>query len=91
MELEFTKMHGAGNDFVFLDCLKRRRAEPKIILAAADSLGALGGKHVLQNMGLSASLITGPCTDTPTLQQRTQTLCEIPAANMARGGAGSIL
>ncbi len=22
MELEFTKMHGAGNDFVFLDCLK---------------------------------------------------------------------
>ena len=23
MELEFTKMHGAGNDFVFLDCLKK--------------------------------------------------------------------
>ena len=23
MELEFTKMHGAGNDFVFLDCLKQ--------------------------------------------------------------------
>ena len=23
MELEFTKMHGAGNDFVFVDCLKR--------------------------------------------------------------------
>ena len=22
MELKFTKMHGAGNDFVFLDCLK---------------------------------------------------------------------
>ena len=22
MEIEFTKMHGAGNDFVFLDCLK---------------------------------------------------------------------
>jgi len=22
MELQFTKMHGAGNDFVFLDCLK---------------------------------------------------------------------
>ena len=76
---------------VFLECLKRRRAELKIILAASDSLGALGGKHVLQNMGLSASLITGPCTDTPTLQQRTQMLCEIPAANMARGGAGSIL
>ena len=23
MEIEFTKMHGAGNDFVFLDCLKK--------------------------------------------------------------------
>src|SRR5918999_3418862 len=23
MELEFTKMHGAGNDFVFVDCLKQ--------------------------------------------------------------------
>jgi diaminopimelate epimerase len=23
MKLEFTKMHGAGNDFVFVDCLKR--------------------------------------------------------------------
>jgi len=23
MELQFTKMHGAGNDFVFLDCLKK--------------------------------------------------------------------
>jgi hypothetical protein len=23
MELEFTKMHGAGNDFVFIDCLKQ--------------------------------------------------------------------
>jgi len=27
MELEFTKMHGAGNDFVFLDCLKRNVAD----------------------------------------------------------------
>ncbi|MGH7854443.1 MAG: diaminopimelate epimerase, partial [Candidatus Binatia bacterium] len=23
MELEFTKMHGAGNDFIFIDCLKQ--------------------------------------------------------------------
>jgi diaminopimelate epimerase len=27
MELEFTKMHGAGNDFVFLDCLKSNVAD----------------------------------------------------------------
>ena len=26
MELEFTKMHGAGNDFVFIDCLKQNIA-----------------------------------------------------------------
>ena len=75
-----------GNVPVFLDCLKRRRSEMKIILAAADALGALGGKQVLTDMGLSVSLTTGPCTDTPTLRQRTQALCGVPAANMARGG-----
>jgi len=70
---------------VFLECLKRRRTEVKIILAAADALGALGGKGVLADLDLSISLITGPCTDTPTLQQRTEALCGIPAFNMARG------
>ena len=70
---------------IFLECLKRRRAEFKIILAAADALGALGAKRVLADMGLSTNLITGPCTDTPTLQLRTQTLCETPAINMAKG------
>lgn len=71
---------------VLLACLKRRRSKITIILAAADALGALGSKRVLEDMGLSISLITGPCTDTPTLQQRTQALCEVPAANLARGG-----
>jgi hypothetical protein len=76
-----------GNVPVFLECLKRRRTELKIILAAADALGALGAKRVLQEMGLSISLITGPCTDTPTLRERTQTLCGIPALNMSKGPA----
>jgi hypothetical protein len=79
-----------GNVPVFLECLKRRRTEVKIILAAADALGALGGKGVLENLGLSISLITGPCTDTPTLQQRTQALCGIPTLNMARGRSEDI-
>jgi hypothetical protein len=69
---------------VFLKCLKRRRPRPKVILAAADALGALGGKRMLKDIGLSVNLITGPCTDTPTLRQRTQTLCGIPALNIAR-------
>jgi hypothetical protein len=69
---------------IFLRCLKRRRSRPKVILAAADALGALGGKRMLADVGLRVSLITGPCTDTPTLQQRTQSLCGIPAMNMAR-------
>jgi hypothetical protein len=79
-----------GNVPVFIGCLKRRRTEVKIILVAADALGALGGKGVLENLGLSISLITGPCTDTPTLQQRTQELCGIPAFNMARGRSEDI-
>jgi hypothetical protein len=80
-----------GNVPVFLECLKRRRTAAKVILVAADALGALGGKQVLQDMGLSVNLITGPCTDTPTLRQRTQALCGIPAVNMAQGGSLDIL
>jgi len=76
-----------GNVPIFLECLKRRRAGVKIILAAADALGALGAKQLLGEMGLSISVVTGPCTDTPTLQERTQALCGIPALNMSRGPA----
>jgi len=76
-----------GNVPIFLECLKRRRAGVKIILAAADALGALGAKQLLGEMGLSISMVTGPCTDTPTLQERTQALCGIPALNMSRGPA----
>jgi Domain of unknown function (DUF1611_C) P-loop domain len=70
---------------VFLDCLKARRPDFKLILAAADAAAALGAKAVLHEMGLSITLITGPCTDTPTLQERTQALCGKPAMNMAEG------
>ena len=76
-----------GNVPIFLECLKRRRTGVKIILAAADALGALGAKQILGEMGLSISMVTGPCTDTPTLQERTQALCGIPALNMSRGPA----
>jgi hypothetical protein len=78
-----------GGDFlganvpVFLQRLKRRRSNGKFILAAADALGALGGKLMLHDMGFSVDLITGLCTDTPTLRQRTENLCGIPAINMA--------
>ena len=76
---------------VFLECLKRRRSQMKIILAAADPLGALGGKTVLGEMGLTVDLITGPCTDTPTALERTRTLCGVTALNMARGGTHEML
>jgi hypothetical protein len=69
---------------VFLECLKRRRPDAKVILVAADALGALGGQRMLQEMGLSPALIAGPCTDTPTLQQRTETVCGVPAINLSR-------
>jgi len=80
-----------GNVPIFLECLKRRRSDAKVILVAADALGALGGQRVLQDMGLSVSLLTGPCTDTLTLRQRTQALCGIRAVNMAQGGSQNIL
>ena len=69
----------------FLRCLKARRSEPTITLAAADALGAMGAKHALAEIGLKISLITGPCTDTAVLRQRTEALCGIPAINLSQG------
>ncbi len=77
-----------------LSCLKARRSDLKIILAAADALGALGAKHALAEIGFEISLITGPCTDTPVMRERTKALCGIPAINLLRGpdrGAQSFL
>ena len=76
---------------VFLQCLKRRRPKATIVLAAADALGALGAKGVLADIGLEPALITGPCTDTPTLQQRTQALTGIPTVNLMRQGSAGAL
>jgi hypothetical protein len=85
-----------GGDFlganvpVFLNRLKNRRSDAKVILAAADALGALGAKIILQKMGFSIDLVTGLCTDTPTLRQRTEKLCGLPAINMAREGSKAL-
>lgn len=68
----------------FLRCLKARRSELTITLAAADALGAMGAKHALAEIGLKISLITGPCTDTPVLRARTEALCGIPAINLSQ-------
>jgi hypothetical protein len=68
----------------FLTCLRARRPDPKIIFAAGDALGALGATRVLAEMGLAISLITGPCTDTPTVRKRTEALCGVPAINLLR-------
>jgi hypothetical protein len=65
-----------------LSCLKARRSNLKIVLAAADALGAMGAKQVLAEIGLAITLITGPCTDTPIMRERTEALCGIPAINM---------
>jgi hypothetical protein len=66
-----------------LSCLKARRSNLKVVLAAADALGAMGAKHALAEIGLPISLITGPCTDTSILRERTAALCGVPAMNMA--------
>jgi hypothetical protein len=68
-----------------LSCLKARRSDLKIILAATDALGAMGAKQALAEIGLAISLITGPCTDTPILRERTEELCGISAINLVRG------
>ncbi len=69
----------------FLHALAAARPDTKVVLVAADTLAALGAKSVLAGMGLAPLVLTGPCTDTPTIQARTQALCGIPAINMAKG------
>jgi hypothetical protein len=77
-----------GNVLTFLRCLRRRRSHTRVILAAADTLGALAATRMLRHMGLSVDLITGPCTDTPAARQRTQALCKAPAMNLSRTESG---
>lgn len=79
----------AANIPVFLKRLKRRRSNPRVVLAAADPLGAWGATQMLRKVGLPATLITGPCTDTPASQRRTESLCKLPCINMARGQFGT--
>jgi len=74
----------------FLACLKARQIAVKTILTAGDAPGAMGAKRVLDEIGLEISLITGPCTETPTLRERTESLCGVPAMNLFhRLGQGS--
>jgi hypothetical protein len=75
---------------VFLNAVMRRRPDVKIVLVASDSLAALGATSVLSGMGLTITLISGPCTDTPTIEQRTRDLCGVPAMNLARGGPAAL-
>ncbi len=70
----------------FLAALRQRRPNMKVILVASDSLSAFGAKTVLGQAGLTVTLVTGPCTDTPAIQSRTASLCGLPALNMASGG-----
>ena len=77
-----------GGDFLgtcvpeFLQCLLPRRAKLTTVLAASDTSGAVGAKQALERMGVTLNLITGPCTDTTTGQQRIEATCGIPARNM---------
>ncbi|HJX11161.1 MAG TPA: diaminopimelate epimerase, partial [Candidatus Binatia bacterium] len=44
MDIAFTKMHGCGNDFIFLDCLKKD----------VPNLGAVAGKLCDRRFGIGA-------------------------------------
>ena len=74
---------------VFLDILKRRRPGMQIVLAASDAAAALGSQAFLDGMGLEISVFTGPCTDTPTLRDRTEALSRRPAMNLFNAGNGT--
>ena len=64
MELQFTKMHGAGNDFVFLDCLKNN----------IDNLEAIAKQLCDRRFGIGADqLLTVHPSKSPTSRWRSTT------------------
>jgi hypothetical protein len=71
-----------GHSPQFLSCVKARRPDPIVVLAANDTLGAMGAKQALAERGFKLSLITGQCTDTPQLRQRVESMCGIRSINL---------
>ena len=46
--MKFTKMHGAGNDYIFIDCLKEKVADPaSLSRAMSDRHFGIGGDGII--------------------------------------------
>ena len=48
MVLEFTKMHGAGNDYIYFDCFKQKIENPnELSVALSDRHFSIGGDGIV--------------------------------------------
>ncbi|MFY9202072.1 MAG: diaminopimelate epimerase, partial [Limnochordia bacterium] len=48
MKLEFTKMHGCGNDYIFFNCFETELASPeKLAVALSDRHYGIGGDGIV--------------------------------------------
>jgi hypothetical protein len=65
--------------------IKSRRPDANVVLAAGDAFAAVGAQRALAEIGLAASVITGPCTDDSLrLREQTERLCGVPAISLLR-------
>ena len=47
-KLDFTKMHGCGNDYVYIDCFKQRVEDPELLARTlSDRHKGVGGDGVI--------------------------------------------
>ena len=48
MVFEFTKMHGAGNDYIYFDCFKQKIENPnELSVALSDRHFSIGGDGIV--------------------------------------------
>ena len=48
MKLEFTKMHGCGNDYIYFDCFRQSVPEPeKLAVRLSDRHFGIGGDGIV--------------------------------------------
>jgi hypothetical protein len=74
----------SGDNPELLVRIKGRRPDANIVLAASDTFAAVGAQRALAEIGLAASVITGPCTDSLRLREQTERLCGVPAISLLR-------
>ncbi len=63
MKMKFTKMHGIGNDYVYMDCTKERLENPgEIARLVSDRHKGIGSDGLILIQSPTRQILKWPCT-----------------------------